>query len=154
MGFHKLKQTWIANEIQENKQRQNISQKEAQSEIVKIKWYPKSEKIDIGFLGCVECSTNGDLLGKIKILVPSSGLTDAKYGEELNWFLSVPLLPLHLKFPSWCIQDCLWGFQPSFPVTLTHTPFEKSLVKHSLALGLLVTLIHFLRCFSTVREHP
>ena len=43
---------------------------------------------------------------------------------------------------------------PSFPVTLTHAPFDKNLVKHSLKLGLLVTFIHFLRCCSAVSEHP
>jgi hypothetical protein len=32
----------------------------------KIEWYPK-KKMFIDFLGCVECSTNGDSLGECKI---------------------------------------------------------------------------------------
>jgi hypothetical protein len=34
---------------------------------------PKKQKNDRGFLGCVECSTNGDLLGESRIYVPTSG---------------------------------------------------------------------------------
>jgi hypothetical protein len=48
--------------------------------VQKIKWYPKIKKIDKGFLGCVECSTNGDLLGEIIIFVPTSSLDDEKHG--------------------------------------------------------------------------
>jgi hypothetical protein len=45
-----------------------------------IKWYPK-QKIDGGFLGCVKCSTNGDLLGehRIYVLTSGSGSGDIKY---------------------------------------------------------------------------
>jgi hypothetical protein len=48
--------------------------------VQKTKWYPKVKKIDKTFLGCVECSTNGDLLGKSKIFVPTLGSADAKAG--------------------------------------------------------------------------
>jgi hypothetical protein len=37
---------------------------------------PKNKKIDRGFLGCVECSTNGDLLGKSRISIPTSGSSE------------------------------------------------------------------------------
>jgi hypothetical protein len=33
----------------------------------------KRKKLTEAFLGCVECSTNGDLLGERKIYVPTSG---------------------------------------------------------------------------------
>jgi hypothetical protein len=45
---------------------------------------PKKVKFDIGFLGCVECSTNGNLLGENKIFVPPSCSANEKYGGELN----------------------------------------------------------------------
>ena len=40
----------------------------------------KSKKNDIGLLGCVECSTNGDLLGETRIFVPTLGSVDEKVG--------------------------------------------------------------------------
>jgi hypothetical protein len=42
-------------------------------------------KFDIGFLGCVECSTNGDLLGERRIFVPPSCSADTKAGGEPYW---------------------------------------------------------------------
>jgi hypothetical protein len=60
--------------------------------------------------------------------------------KNLTGFLSEPLLPLHLKFPRLMHLGLPVGFstfiQPLFPVTLTHAPFDKSLVNHSLALSL------------------
>jgi hypothetical protein len=47
------------------------------SDSAKNQVVPKKWKIDVGFLGCVEGSTNGDLLGEIRNFVPSSGPTDA-----------------------------------------------------------------------------
>jgi hypothetical protein len=43
---------------------------------------------------------------------------------------------------------------PSFPVTLTHAPFDKSPVNHPLELGPLVTLIHLPWCCSAAKERP
>jgi hypothetical protein len=43
---------------------------------------------------------------------------------------------------------------PWFPITLTHTPFENSLLNNSLTLGPLVNLIHLLRCCSAASERP
>ena len=40
----------------------------------------KSKTLTEDFLGCVECSTNGNLLGEIRIFVPASGSDDAKVG--------------------------------------------------------------------------
>jgi hypothetical protein len=40
----------------------------------------KVTKFDKSFLGCVDCSTNGDLLGERKIFVPTSGSVDGKVG--------------------------------------------------------------------------
>jgi hypothetical protein len=48
--------------------------------VQKTKWYPKKKKFNRGLLGCVECSTNGDLLGERRIFVPTSGSADAKAG--------------------------------------------------------------------------
>jgi hypothetical protein len=63
-----------------------------------------------------------------------------KLVKKLTVFLSELLLPLHLKFPRFMHQGLPVGFstflQPLFHVTLTHAPFDKILVKHSLALSL------------------
>ena len=48
--------------------------------VMKISGTQKVTKFDKAFLGCVECSTNGDLLGERRIFVPTSGSVDAKYG--------------------------------------------------------------------------
>jgi hypothetical protein len=64
----------------------NIFHNEVELDSAKDQVVPKKVKFDIGFLGCVECSTNGDLLGERKIYVPPSGSADAKDGRELNWF--------------------------------------------------------------------
>jgi hypothetical protein len=50
-------------------------------------------KFDIEFLGCVECSTNGDLLGERRIFVLPSCSADMKAVENLIGFKSEPLLP-------------------------------------------------------------
>jgi hypothetical protein len=77
----------------------NIFHNEDESDSAKRSSGTQKVKFDIDFLGCVECSTNGDLLGERRIYVPPSGSTDAKAGGELNWFLNQSLfLPLHLKF--------------------------------------------------------
>jgi hypothetical protein len=53
---------------------------------MKLNWTVKRSsgtqkvKIDIGFLGCVEHSTYGNLLGESRIFVPTSGSADAKDG--------------------------------------------------------------------------
>jgi len=62
---------------------------------------PKKVKFDMDFLGCVECSTNGNLLGKSRIFVPPSCLADTKGGGELTGFKLEILFPLHLKFYGW-----------------------------------------------------
>ena len=46
----------------------------------KIEWYPK-KKIFIDFLGCVECSKNGDSLGECKI-------SDSSFLPAPNLFIS------------------------------------------------------------------
>jgi hypothetical protein len=65
------------------------------SNSAKNQMVPKKWKIDIGFLGRIEVSTNGGLLGEIKKSILHSGLADAKDDWGPNWFSSEPLLPLH-----------------------------------------------------------
>jgi hypothetical protein len=45
---------------------------EVESDSAKDQVVPKKVKIFIGFLGFVDCSTNGDLLGEIRISFPPS----------------------------------------------------------------------------------
>ena len=64
----------------------NIFHNEVELDSAKDQVVPKKVKFGIGVLGCVECSTNGNLLGERRIFVPHSCLTDAKVGGELNLF--------------------------------------------------------------------
>ena len=48
-------------------------------------------KFDIDFLGCVECSTNGDSLGERRIFVLPSFSVDMKAYGEPYWFLNQSL---------------------------------------------------------------
>jgi hypothetical protein len=47
---------------------------EVELDIARVQVVPKKVRFDTGFLGCVECSTNGDLMGKRRIYVPPSRL--------------------------------------------------------------------------------
>jgi hypothetical protein len=47
---------------------------EVELDIARDQVVPKKVRFDIRFLGCVECSTNGDLLCERRIFVPPSEL--------------------------------------------------------------------------------
>jgi len=66
----------------------NIFLNEDELDSEKISSGNQKVKFDIEFLGCVECSTNGDLLGKSIISVPPSSSIDAEAGGEINCFLN------------------------------------------------------------------
>jgi hypothetical protein len=85
MGFRMLKQT-LRDLNEKMISKGNIFHTEVQSDSVKRSSGTPKVKFDIDFLGCVECSTNGDLLGESRIFVPPSGSADMKAGGELNWF--------------------------------------------------------------------
>jgi hypothetical protein len=60
---------------------------------------PKKVKFDVDFLGCVECSTNGDSLGERRIFVLPSCSADTKAGGEPFLVLNQSLFyPCNLKF--------------------------------------------------------
>jgi hypothetical protein len=83
--------------------------------------------LDIGFLGCVECSTNGDLLGKRRIFVLPSGSADAKASGELEWFNIRASFTLAFEILRLMLPGLPVGFStfipPSFPMTLAHALF-------------------------------
>jgi hypothetical protein len=63
----------------------NIFHTEVESDSAEDQVVPKKVNFFIGFLGCVDCSTNGDLLGESRISIPPSCLADTKDGGEPYW---------------------------------------------------------------------
>jgi hypothetical protein len=71
-------------EIAEN----NDKRKQHRSELDNTKRLSGTQKVKFGrdFLGCVESSTNGDLLGERRIFVLPSYSADTEAGGGPNWF--------------------------------------------------------------------
>jgi hypothetical protein len=85
-GFSQIQTNFGRLNESQNDKKSNIFHTEVQSDNEKRSSVTQKSKFDIDFLGCVECSTNGNLLGEIIIFVPPLGSVDAKAGGEINWF--------------------------------------------------------------------
>jgi hypothetical protein len=92
------------------------------------------------------------------LFLPRAQLMQKLVKNLTSFFLSEPLLSLAFEIPQLMHLGLPVGFStfipPSFPVTLTNAPFDKSRVNNSLAPSPLVILIHFLWCCSAASERP